>query len=99
MLESLSTWTTEVTGWEVIMIFSALVGTAIASYGSGIHRGVQITDERLKDVGIQASATENLITIHEPENDKVVATITWDEEWVEMTRHDLDDQQWDSEKL
>lgn len=97
MVEAIQSWTTEVTGWEVILIWLCFIGIALAAYGSGIARGERKVDERLKDLGIVVDSAENLITIHEPEEDKIFAQLTWDDEFITLTPYDTDDQAWQSE--
>lgn len=97
MAEAVGNWTVAVDAWVIFMILCTVIGAGFAGYGSGIAKGVQQVDEHLQDLGIVAHPTENLITIYEPAEDKVVATITWDEEWVELTRHDVEEQEWSSD--
>lgn len=94
MIEALSTWTTEVTGWHLIMIFCTLMGAGFIGYGSGIAKGTQTVDERLRDLGIFAHPTKRLISIHEPAEDKLVLEITWDDNEVVMMQHDGGEQEW-----
>lgn len=99
MVEAISEWTTEITGWHLIMIFSVLVGMAIAAYGIGVQNGAEKVGHRLADLGIVASDNENLITVYDPESDKVILKVTWDDNEVVMTQYDLDEQEWQSDEF
>jgi hypothetical protein len=94
MIEALSTWTTEINGWNLIGIFLVLIGMALVGYASGVSRGTEIVDERLEDLGILTHPTQNLINIHDPADDKLVLTITWDDEEVVFIPHSSADQEW-----
>lgn len=87
----------EINGWQLVGIFIVLVAMAVAGYGTGIIHGADRVERHLQDLGIVAAENENLITVYDPENDKVVVEIRWNKESVDLVQYEVDDQEWQSE--
>lgn len=96
MIEAIGTWTTEINGWHLMMILSAMFLIAFVGYGSGVKYAAQKLEDRLEMLGIYPSETDNVIEIHDPETEKISMRIVWDDGVVNVTHEALDpeSQEW-----